>query len=275
MPDEATVTVRDIPVHYVEEGTGRAVVMLHGRPADHRLMHHNLEPIFAGRDGWRRLYPDLPGMGRTPGADWIHGQDEMLEVVEGFVDAVLPGERFTVIGVSYGGYLALGLIHRRRTDIDGVALWTPAVELGRDERRTPAHQVFKQDPATIASLEPDEAFWTQVAVVQTPEVLATFRAGVKPGFALADEAFLDRLEEHDAFSFDPTDFAEPVAVPTLILAGRQDSIVGYAAAVDLLEAFPRATLAVVDRAGHAVAGEQPVLFQALIGEWLDRVEEHG
>lgn len=76
------VTVRDIPVHYLDEGgEGRPVLMLHGVPADHRLMHHHLESIFEGRSGWRRLYVDLPGMGQTPGADWIRSQDDMLEVV--------------------------------------------------------------------------------------------------------------------------------------------------------------------------------------------------
>ena len=33
------------------------------------------------------------------------------------------------------------------------------------------------------------------------------------------------------------------------------------------------TLPVLDRAGHSLQMEQPVLFEALTGEWLDRVEE--
>ncbi|MEX0624961.1 MAG: hypothetical protein WD402_00275 [Chloroflexota bacterium] len=45
------VTVRDVPIHYLDEGEGRPILMLHGRPADHRLPRHNLEPIFEGRSG--------------------------------------------------------------------------------------------------------------------------------------------------------------------------------------------------------------------------------
>ena len=63
------------------------------------------------------------------------------------------------------------------------------------------------------------------------------------------------------------------ANPTLILAGRQDASVGYAAAWRLLEHYPRATFAVVDRAGHALLHEQVGLATALLGEWLDRVGE--
>ena len=61
--------------------------------------------------------------------------------------------------------------------------------------------------------------------------------------------------------------------PTLVLTGRQDSHVGYKDGWRVLEKYPRATYAVLDRAGHALGVEQKELFQTLIQEWLDRVEE--
>ena len=54
----------------------------------------------------------------------------------------------------------------------------------------------------------------------------------------------------------------------LIVAGRLDSIVGYAAAVDLLDHYPRASLAVVDDAGHALPHEKPDLLRSLVSDWL-------
>ena len=61
--------------------------------------------------------------------------------------------------------------------------------------------------------------------------------------------------------------------PTLILTGRQDNSVGYRDVWDLIENFPRATYAVLDRAGHFLSVEQNTLMKALINEWLDRVDE--
>jgi hypothetical protein len=58
------------------------------------------------------------------------------------------------------------------------------------------------------------------------------------------------------------------------VAGRQDATVGYAGPWRLLEHYPRATVAVLDRAGHALPHEQPGLLAALLAEWLDRVAEH-
>ena len=54
------------------------------------------------------------------------------------------------------------------------------------------------------------------------------------------------------------------------MAGRRDSSVGYADAVDLIEHYPRATLAVVEDAGHALVHERPDLFAALLADWLGR-----
>ncbi len=91
----------------------------------------------------------------------------------------------------------------------------------------------------------------------------------------ADHTFLKRLDqpENAAFSFDVDVLPEPFRAPTLFLLGRQDSWVGYRDAWDIVENYPRATFAVLDRAGHFLTSEQEVLFKSLVTEWLDRVEE--
>jgi pimeloyl-ACP methyl ester carboxylesterase len=266
--------VRDIPVHYEDIGEGHPIVMLHGWPCDHRQMIHQMEPLFAQRPGWRRLYPDLPGMGRTPGADWITCQDDMLDVVLGFIDAVAPDGRIAIAGTSYGGYLARGVIYRRPAQVCGALLTVPAIEADFANRRLPPHQVLVHDPAFVQSLEPDEQMVLQVAVVQSQENLADFRAAIKPGLLIADTAFLERVEARYAFSFPVDAPPEPFPAPTAIIAGRQDSLCGYRAAWDLLDNFPRATFAVLDRAGHALPIEQQALYQLLVSEWLDRVAEY-
>ena len=90
---------------------------------------------------------------------------------------------------------------------------------------------------------------------------------------IADHTLQSRLEEADPFSFDVDRLPAPFAGPTLMLTARQDHLCGYRDAWDLLDNYPRATFAVLDRAGHFVNIEQDVLCQALMREWLDRVEE--
>jgi pimeloyl-ACP methyl ester carboxylesterase len=64
-----------------------------------------------------------------------------------------------------------------------------------------------------------------------------------------------------------------MSAPALVIAGRQDNVTGYRDIWDILELFPRSTLAILDRAGHAVSTEQRHLFRQLTHEFLDRVEE--
>jgi pimeloyl-ACP methyl ester carboxylesterase len=88
------VMVRSIPVYYEEYGEGIPILMLHGRPVDHRHIAASMEPLFQNRTGWRRIYPDLPGMGKTPGAEWITNNEHMLEVITDFMQTVAPNQHF-------------------------------------------------------------------------------------------------------------------------------------------------------------------------------------
>lgn len=143
------------------------------------------------------------------------------------------------------------------------------------QRRVPSHLALVRDTAFLASLEATQRQdFESFAVVQTQRTWARIRAEVKGGFDLADAAFMARLKAHRyAFSFDVDAVATLFAKPVLIVAGRQDGIVGYRDAWGILEHYPRATFAVLDRAGHNVQIEQERLFNALVSDWLERVEE--
>jgi pimeloyl-ACP methyl ester carboxylesterase len=266
-------TVRGTAIHYDEVGSGRPVFMLHGWPTDRRSMSYPLEPIFRTRSGWRRIYLDLPGFGSSPGPDWITSQDDMLAATLEFIHAVCDDDRFVVIGASYGGYLARGVLQRCAERMDGICIWVPSVLAGSKERRLPAARVLKQDAETAASVSEDEQPWLRVAVVQTADTLKAYRAAIKPALVVGDKAFQARVRDRYAFSFELRP-APPFDAPALVLCGRQDSMTGYRDAIDLLDDLPRATYAVLDRAGHGLAWDQPALFRALVNEWLDRVEEH-
>src|SRR5260370_28423587 len=114
--------VRDVPLFYESYGTGTPIILLHGFYSDHRLMQGCMEPLFAQQSGWRRLYLDLPGMGQTPGKEPIKSTDDILDVIVDFIDAVIPEQQFLLAGVSYGGYLSQGLLHRKFEQLAGMAL---------------------------------------------------------------------------------------------------------------------------------------------------------
>jgi len=269
--------LKDITVHYESIGEGRPLVALHGWGMDHRYMVSDMEPLFKQRDGWKRLYPDLPGHGMTPGKDWIANRDQELDVVLDFIDAVIPGESLVLAGSSAGAYMARGVVHRRPAAIDGLLLTVPMIHDRVAERQIPPHVTLVADPAIVSELTPDEADGLfPYIVVQDRRVLDYYRANV-PSAETGDEAYMERIQDGPGtytFSFDVDALLEPCPAPTLIVTGRQDSVIGYRDAWGILENYPRGTFAVLDRAGHFMGVEQADLFHALAGEWLDRVEEY-
>lgn len=267
------IMVKGVPVHYEVHGSGKPVIMLHGFSIDSRSLIGAFEPIFASKTGWRRIYFDMPGMGKTPASDAIVSADDLLDLILGFIDAMIPGERFSLIGQSYGGYLARGVLARKADRIDGMSLICPVVVPERSKRDLPPHTVLKKDDALLATLSPADAdAFTPNFVVQTASTWRRFRDDLLPAIGMANQAALQRLQQHYALSFNVDDVSKAFARPVLLLTGHQDSDVGYRDQWKLLQNYPRASFAVLDGAGHALFIEQAGLLEKLTDEWLERVD---
>ncbi|TLG73875.1 alpha/beta fold hydrolase [Culicoidibacter larvae] len=267
------VDIKGVPVYYEVFGEGRPVLCIHGYWVDHRLMTGCLEPIFEQTQGYRRIYLDLPGMGKTPAADWLKNADDMLELVIAFIDAVIPGEQLLVAGESFGGYLTLGLIAKLGVLIDGVLMIAPKI-VTENRQKLPARTIIWQ--TKIQELEEQaEALenFMEMAVIAMPEIYAQYKVDVLSGIRVADRAFLTE-QFYGGFSHDFEARLQQVEFnrPTCYVTGRQDHVVGYHDAYQLLDNFPRATFAILDGAGHNVQVDNVPLFQTLVKDWLWRLE---
>ena len=252
-----------VVVHYVEHQTGRPVLVLHGASVDHREAEACFEPVFDGVAGLRRIYPDLPGMGRTNAPETLRSADDVLDTLLNFAGEVTGGTPYLLIGHSAGAYYAQAMAARCPAQVAGLALVCPLLPGVRD---VPEHRVV------AGSGEIGDDIFRSYFVIQTPEMLERYERYVAPAAALVDQAALERIGERWALT---PDHAPAYLGPTVVAAGRLDSTVGYAAATDLVDPYPHATLAVVDAAGHALPHEQPELLRALLLEWLARVERSG
>jgi len=252
-----------VPVHYVEHGEGAPVVALHGAGVDHREVMACLDPVFDALTGYRRIYLDLPGMGRTAAPETIRSADDVLDVLLAFIDGVVGDQPLLVAGHSAGGYYAQAIAGRRPEQAVGLALLCPLLAGIHD---VPAHEVI------VSSGDIGDDEFRDYFTVQTAETLDRYERYVQPAGQLADQSALARIGEQWELTVRPQEKA-PYRRPTLVVTGRQDSALGYSRAWELLEHYPRATFAVLDRAGHALPHEQPELLRALVTEWLDRVRE--
>lgn len=264
--------VRGVRLYYEMYGEGTPILMIHGWGVDHRLMKGCMEPVFHGQDAkWKRIYFDLPGMGKTKGEPWIKGSDQALELILDFIDAVIPQQSFLLAGESYGGSLARGIIHKRAYQVDGLLLICPAAGGGGAE-----YEVLEKDEELLHSLSPEDrqCFEAEgINTIQTKRVWERFKEEVFPGLKAADSLFLKNYQ--GKFSFEVDALEKKYMKPTLMLTGRQDSIVGYRSLWNLIDLYPRASFMVLDKAGHSLQIEQDILFQEAVKEWLDRVSSCG
>lgn len=260
--------VKDINIYYESYGEGTPILMIHGWGPDHRLMKGCMEPIFQKADTkWKRIYFDLPGMGKTKGESWITGADHMLELVLGFIDAIIPNQVFVLVGESYGGFLSRAIINKRASLIDGLLLICPAA--GESGAR---FQVIENDEEFVRGLSKEDRDYFEmegVNAVRNKKVWERFKEEVIPGLKIADYAFLNNCRNPIGFDVDALE--KPFMKPTLLLAGRQDSMVGYRGLWNLIELYPRASFVLLDKAAHGMQIEQDVLFTGLVKEWLNRV----
>lgn len=114
-------------IHYQVYGDGKPVVLLHGMGCDLRLMKGCLEPIFQKLPYYKRIYIDLPGMGKSDASLEFSCADGILHLLVSMINR-LNLEHFLLIGESYGGYLARGILASPLASrVDGLLCICPVV----------------------------------------------------------------------------------------------------------------------------------------------------
>lgn len=236
-------------MYYESFGDGRPIFFLPswgGDAGEARDLH---EPIFSERPGWRRIYVDPPGTGKSPADASITDQDGMVSSIAELISSLAADEPFALAGTSAGGLHARGILKRDPSRVLGLLLRAPGIIIDRTRRTLP----------TASYLVPSAAREHQHRYYDAAE-------------ELADLEFLGRIQR-DVSTYglreDPSIHYDR---PTLIVTGRQDTIAGYADAWPLLDDYPRATYAVLDQEDHFLPGPGSALYRALVEDWLDRVE---
>jgi pimeloyl-ACP methyl ester carboxylesterase len=249
---------------YETAGDGPCVLAIHGAYSTHHELASALEPLLAPKVSHRRIYPDIPGMGMSPPHNSIQSSNDVVDLLEQFIDDQIGRSPFAVIGHSYGAHLARGLAARRPRQVTGLFLICPLIPGATNPE---PHAVVRSDIDAAALLDPSLLEeYLGYFVVQTDETVHRFNDSVVPTIGQFDDAAVERIMSEWALHPDPDQ--TPFEAPTLILTGRHDSWVGYRDQANLVDRYPRATYVVLADTGHALLHERPDLFVALLDDWL-------
>lgn len=279
--DSGYVSATGARLFYKSVGRGDPIVIVHGGPGmDHAYLFPGMVELARSH---RLVFYDQRGGGRTQGEVTREtvNLDLFMRDISTLADSLRLG-RFTILGHSFGGLLALHYAERHPGRLRTVVLMN-TVEPGRKftiamndllaRRRTP------QDSAEMQAVMQSDAMRRR----DTSAVNAMLRISFRMLFA--DRALADRLR----LSLDPRtvgnmgpvamnlvgsmgtyDFwplAARVRVPTLILQGADDAM-PVQMLRELQQAIPGAELVFIERAGHFPYVEQPAATFAAIRRFL-------
>ncbi len=183
--------------------------------------------------------------------------DHVLEIVP---------ERFSLAGLSMGGYVAFELLRRVPERITRLALLDTSPFADQ-----PEHAEFRK---AIMEHAREQGF-EEVMKVLLPKLIHPKRFDdeelVKSVDAMAHrvglETFLNQqtalLNRQDSF-----DDLSSIKCPTLIAVGRQDELTPAKLSRKMAAAIPNSSLVEIENCGHLSTMEQPESLTALLSYWM-------
>ncbi|MGM0845215.1 MAG: alpha/beta fold hydrolase [Bacillota bacterium] len=215
----------------------------------------------------------MPAHGMSTINKDFKGTEHTVENIIYVIRKIVINENFSLLGMSYGAYVAQGVMDRMIGKVEGIALIAPAVH--NRTGRLPHKVVLEREEDIANDIEKDikEAFETHM-VTQTNSMLKRFITEIQPGRELADREFLisNWRENHYFLKEEPFAHHERIDVPSLFLMGKQDGICGWQDQYEVFKKFSRASFVVLDGTGHMLHMEKREMASACVKEWLTEME---
>ena len=263
-------------IKYRVVGSGKPIVFIHGWGVDHKLWFNKIESIEGQwKANYQRIYFDLPGMGKSIASESVRTSDDVKRNIEELLNITVENNHYLLAGESYGGYLSRGLLIDHKNDIDGIFLLCPLVFPGSRKGRVAPKIVLERDYQFLNTLHlADRNEFEYLSIVQTKQMWEEYKNEIDLSVIPENNGFLEKRLD-GSFSRDINNIELQYDKPALILTGRQDTEVGFEDQYHLYKDFKRATIQILDKAGHNLQIERNSLFQASFLDWIERIETFG
>jgi pimeloyl-ACP methyl ester carboxylesterase len=250
--EEATMNTLQPTFRWLERGHGEPVVLLHGLLG---TMDHWDGTLDALAPLSRALAPEVPILDGARAEASVEG---LARHVAAFMEALeLPPA--VVGGNSLGGHLALELALRYPDRVSGLILTGSSGLFERGFTRGVPHV----PTAAFVREKMEEVFYDASLVtpswVESVRRVLTTRASALRVLHVARSAKRSNLESR----------LGEIRVPTLLAWGKDDCITPPEVAERFRALLPHAQLEFIANCGHAPMLEQPLIFNALVEDWLD------
>ena len=253
-----TVRANGIDIHYIEQGSGAPLILLHGGMVTtnpvwtgHPLAYSSHLDAFA--EHFRVIAPDTRGGGRTRHVDGPVSFDVLADDVLGLIDALRLG-RPSVCGFSEGGTTATIIAMRKPGTVSAVVndagydLFNPESSSLPMMRQMfgGAPDATEADPdAMQRAFDGNEGMRAMFRLMQADQDGAQGAGHWKQYLHLA----FGRLARGPGYRFGEL---RAITVPTLILVGDRDHFCTVEDGAVSFRALERGELAVLPNTGHVI-----------------------
>ena len=270
------LNVHGVRLHYVDEGAGDPVLMLHGQPTWSYLWRKIIPSIAASR---RAIAPDLMGFGlsdKPPDRDYTFV--EHAGMLERLIET-LGLKDLTLVLHDWGGPIGLQYAVRHPENMKALVLVSTFAGTGfrapwwfRLPTRTPLlsdllvrrFNLFGRYAIRFGSLSRVPAEVLREYRERHPDYASRKGVAAFPKMlplSSGDEAWRPMAETRRRLT--------GLKTPTLFIAGDRDPVTRWLGLDWILEAMPHARVEIVEKAGHYIQEDRPDELTRLILEFLD------
>lgn len=234
------------PVHLCDSGSGeRCVVLLHGY-LESMLVWDDFVPLLYKH--LRVVTLDLPGHGISVINGECHTMEFLADTVADAM-AALGIERYTVVGHSMGGYVALALCERYPERLDGVVLLSstpnPDTEEKVEHRRREIELVRSGKKEMLARVAPAAGF-----AESNRRRMADAIADLTEQVAVTEEEGIIALLNGMIARSDRNAMLQQSPVRQLFILGCKDNYIPQEAAEAMVARHPQAQVVWLAESGH-------------------------
>ena len=178
--------------------------------------------------------------------------------------------RFTLIGLSLGGYLAFEIVRRELPRLERLILIDTTAAADHSARRAGRlADIAKVREGGIDGLIPElPARWLHPEHVQRADLTGLMadmaRSIGARGQINQQSAMLARPDSHADL--------ERLRVPTLLVCGREDPVTPVSDHEAMAARVPGVRLEIIDKCGHLSTIEQPEIVNRVLKNWLQETE---
>ena len=271
------ITVDGVRLHYIDEGSGPAVLMIHGLSSQLQTFTYAMSDLLRPR--YRLIIVDRPGCGYSQAAAsaTLHAQ---AAIMSRFLQS-LEVERALVIGHSLGGAVALALALDHPEQVAGLVLLAPATQPQESAPGALSRLAIRYD---ITRWIVSWTIATPLAMRHGRKILANLFApdpvpsdfGTRAGSLLSlrpanfRNASRDMVEAGSELAAYAARY-RLIGVPAGVLFGKGDSILDYREhGLALEHQIPRIELELIEAGGHMTPISSPERSAAMVERIAER-----